>query len=104
MANTSVIIMARSCTYHLPTIISWLLNKNHKQAQLLTKNVPEFSAKSQENGPLAKRCVCVCVCALACVSACVRVCVCVCVCVCARVRVCACVRACVCVCVCSYHI
>ena len=100
MANTSVIIMARSCTYHLPTIISWLLNKNHKQAQLLTKNVPEFSAKSQENGPLAKWCVCVCVCALACVRACVRVCVCVC----ALAYVC--VRACVrvCVCVCSYHI
>ena len=99
MANTSVIIMARSCTYHLPTIISWLLNKNHKQAQLLTKNVPEFSAKSQENGPLAKRCVCVC--ALACVRACVRVCVCALAFVCVSACVRACVRACVCVCVCG---
>ena len=53
--------MAASCTHHLPTIISQLLNKSDiKNAQLLTTTNQMFGnflkkEKSQENGPLEKK-------------------------------------------------
>ena len=48
--------MAASCTYHLPTISSWLINKSQaKQSYFVTENAENVTEKGLENGPLAEK-------------------------------------------------
>ena len=56
LENTSAINMQLSCTCHLPTIISFLLNKSHTKNLTLNKQCwIIFGGKNQENGPLAEK-------------------------------------------------
>ena len=48
--------MAARCTYHQSTYFSKQLNRSHKKAYLLKKNIAEFSGeKIQKNGPAGRK-------------------------------------------------